>query len=76
MGTGDVGKKTKPDSYKTISDRLESAPSDITFFSDLTPELDAADKAGLKVILANRPGNKPQPANDYRAVATFEGLDL
>jgi len=76
IGTDGVGPKKDPTSYERISDTLRTSPSDITFFSDLTEELDAADKAGLGVVLVNRPGNKEQPANNYKAIESFELITL
>ena len=69
--TADVGLKTESDSYKTVADRIQVGPSEITFLSDRVDELDAAYNAGLDVVQVNRPGNKPQPDRDYKIVTSF-----
>jgi enolase-phosphatase E1 len=47
------------DSYRRIAEELRLAPADAVFISDAVAELDAALAAGMKTILALRPGNRP-----------------
>jgi enolase-phosphatase E1 len=54
-----IGHKIEADSYRRISEELRMAPADAVFISDAVPELDAARAAGMKTILAVRPGNRP-----------------
>ena len=69
-----TGSKTKAQSYKTIAEALRRQPSEIVFISDVVAELDAAKLAGLQTLLCERPGNRPQPENDYRAIDSFDDV--
>ena len=69
-----IGLKTDPASYKKIVMRLECAPAEIVFISDVVRELDAADRAGFRTLLCVRPGNPPQPANRHKVIRTFDEL--
>jgi enolase-phosphatase E1 len=53
-----IGHKIEVDSYRRIAEELRLAPSEILFISDVIAELDAARAAGMKTILAMRPGNR------------------
>lgn len=72
--TSRVGSKMEADSYKRISEKIQTGTNEIMYLSDLTSELDAADKAGCLATLVIRPGNKPVEANKYKAVTSFEQL--
>jgi len=54
-----IGHKIEADSYLRISEDLRLAPAEAVFISDVVAELDAARAAGMKTILAMRPGNRP-----------------
>ena len=69
-----VGAKADPASYARIADAVETPPAAITFVSDITAELDAASKAGMRTVLSVRPGNGPQPPNEYRTITSFDEL--
>lgn len=71
-----TGSKTSPGSYRQIQDCLGLDSSEIVFISDVTAELDAATSAGLQVLLSERPGNRPQPANLYPAIQSFDQISL
>ncbi len=75
FGTTDMGTKYTSDSYKRISDKIQTSPSQIIFLSDTPQELDAADKAGYKSILVVRPGNKPVDGN-YNRVNSFDEVNV
>ena len=49
-----TGPKNSPNSYAAIADRLPVAPSRITFFSDMPPEIIAARQSGLHAIRIDR----------------------
>ena len=66
-----VGSKTDPGSYQKIAGELRSSMLEIVFISDVTSELDAAKAAGLQTLLCLRPGNRPQPANQYESIRSF-----
>lgn len=53
-----IGHKTEADSYRRIAEELRLAPAEAVFISDAIAELDAARAAGMKTILALRPGNR------------------
>lgn len=76
FGTDDVGTKYDPDSYRQISNRMQAAPSDITFLSDVVKELDAANKVGYNVFLVERPGNKPAGEHPYKVARSFDEVNL
>jgi enolase-phosphatase E1 len=70
-----IGHKIEAGSYQRIAEELRLAPAEIVFISDVIAELDAARAAGMKTILATRPGNRPVelPVN-HPAVDNFSTL--
>jgi enolase-phosphatase E1 len=70
-----IGHKIEAGSYQKIAEGLRSAPAEIVFISDAIAELDAASAAGMKTILAMRPGNRPVelPVN-HPTVDSFASL--
>ncbi|HET6977901.1 MAG TPA: acireductone synthase [Pyrinomonadaceae bacterium] len=67
-----VGKKAESDSYRAIAERMQLAPQNILFISDVIDELNAAHDAGMTAWLSIRPGNAPQAnVNDYPELLTF-----
>lgn len=70
-----VGPKVEAESYGRIAEALDVAPGDIVFISDVARELDAAGRAGCRVLLCVRPGNPPQPdATRFQAIGSFDEL--
>jgi len=69
-----IGGKREPASYARIAQAVEMPPSEITFVSDVTAELDAARMAGMRTVLSVRPGNAPQPHNTHRTITSFDDL--
>ena len=69
-----TGPKQDAKSYERIARETDNTPSDVLFISDVVAELDAARAAGMKTVLAMRPGNPPQPKHDHRAVSRFDEL--
>ena len=70
-----IGHKVEADSYRRIADELQLAPAEIVFISDAITELDAARAAGMKTILALRPGNHPvESPVTHPAVTSFSSL--
>jgi enolase-phosphatase E1 len=69
-----TGAKVDESSYRKIADAFNLPPQEILFVSDVTRELDAASAAGFQVVLADRPGNIPQPRHIYRVARTFDLL--
>jgi enolase-phosphatase E1 len=70
-----IGHKIEAGSYLRIAEELRLAPAEILFISDVIAELDAARAAGMKTILATRPGNRPveSPVN-HPALDNFAAL--
>lgn len=76
----EVGHKRAADSYREIARRLERAPSDILFLSDVVEELDAAREAGLRTALIDRREDYPEPrtgeaAHGHRRVERFDRIE-
>jgi enolase-phosphatase E1 len=69
-----TGPKQDAESYRAIAQSFRIAPSEITFISDVTAELDAARLAGMETALCIRAANPIQPADDYPVITTFENL--
>ncbi len=51
-----IGAKREVQSYQNILDELKLAASEVTFFSDIEEELDAAAEIGIKTLHLNRDG--------------------
>ncbi len=68
-----VGGKREVKSYQNIAASLKSEASDITFFSDIKEELDAAQVAGMKTIHVFRDGLQ---LSSHRSITTFADLGL
>jgi len=56
-----TGPKTSEESYHRITNEFHLPASEVLFISDATAELDAAKRAGMRVLLCVRPGNNPAP---------------
>jgi enolase-phosphatase E1 len=70
-----IGHKIEAGSYQRIAEELRLAPAEIVFISDVIAELDAARAAGMKTILATRPGNRPvEPPVYHPSVDNFASL--
>ncbi len=69
-----VGAKREAASYRKIAAELGGEPREVTFFSDVVEELDAASQAGMQAVLTVRPGNREQRENSYLQVRTLEGF--
>ena len=70
-----VGKKGEAESYRRIAESIGVRPEELLFVSDIVAELAAAREAGMKTVLAIRPGNQPQDSADqYPSVHSFDEL--
>ncbi|MDD4973770.1 MAG: acireductone synthase [Bacteriovorax sp.] len=67
-----IGHKRDENSYLNISKELKLDPKEILFLSDISEELDAAKKAGLKTIQLVRLEDVPYTGHDQ--VKTFEDI--
>jgi len=68
-----VGHKREVRSYRNIVEALKTSPQDVTFFSDIAEELDAARAAGLATVQVFREGLAP---SKHRAITSFEEVTL
>lgn len=71
-----VGHKRTSTSYVDIVKSLGvDSPSDVVFVTDIPEEATAAEAAGLRTIIAVRPGNAPLPKDhNFQVVSTFDDL--
>lgn len=70
-----VGKKGDAQSYRRIAEELGLRVEQILFVSDVIEELDAANEAGMKVVLSVRPGNAAQDNVDkYPQIHSFDQI--
>ncbi|CAR28491.1 hypothetical protein ZYGR_0S01220 [Zygosaccharomyces rouxii] len=69
------GKKLESSSYEKIVTQIGVAAEQVLFISDNVKELEAAHAAGVKTLLAIRPGNPPvQENHGFRTVEKFDSL--
>jgi enolase-phosphatase E1 len=68
-----VGGKRAVESYRRIAQELHSDPSDITFFSDIREELDAALGAGMNTRHVFRGLTQESP---HKSITDFTSVDL
>jgi methylthioribulose 1-phosphate dehydratase/enolase-phosphatase E1 len=72
-----AGRKWEPAAYHQITESLGMEPADITFVTDVWAEAHAAKTAGMRVVVAVRPGNAPFIADHgFPTVTTFDDLSL
>lgn len=70
-----IGPKSESQSYAAIAEKLQVAPPEAIFFSDVVRELDAARNAGLQTRLVVREGNAPiVDSHDHETVESFDGI--
>ncbi len=69
-----TGSKKEPESYRKIAGNIGLEPGAILFLSDVEAELDAAAKAGMKVIQVVRE-EALQPPCAFLQVCDFEEID-
>jgi enolase-phosphatase E1 len=69
-----LGAKTAASSYAQIAIKLQIAPSEILFVSDVIAELEAAASAGLQPLLCLRPGRQPPTPSPYPVIHTFDEI--
>ncbi|RLJ71404.1 acireductone synthase [Hydrogenivirga caldilitoris] len=72
-----IGNKKDPESYKRIAKELGLKPEEILFLSDNPEEIEAAAKAGMKVVRFAREGeNEPIKDFPYPQVRSFYEVTL
>ncbi|MCB9507647.1 MAG: acireductone synthase [Myxococcales bacterium] len=60
-----TGPKRESASYRDIAGALGASPASITFWTDNLDEALAAHAAGLRAVIASRPGNAVLPLHDF-----------
>lgn len=66
-----TGGKKEVETYPKIAEELNLNPNEIIFLSDITEELEAADKAGMQTVQLVRPGtdvNWPKSVVDFSEI--------
>ncbi|XP_018008130.1 enolase-phosphatase E1 isoform X2 [Hyalella azteca] len=74
-----VGPKTASESYVKIATSLATPADKILFLTDIVAEARAALAAGMRVVLASRPGNAPVELSDgehFPTVSSFADIVL
>ena len=61
-------------SYRAIADRVDAAPSDILFVSDVVAELDAAATAGLRTALCVRKAGSSFDPGFHPRIESFDEI--
>lgn len=70
-----TGVKSASASYERIAGILKLTAAEVLFISDVTAELDAAQKAGMKTLLSIRPGNPPlSSAGVHPTIRSFDEI--
>ncbi|MBS0456296.1 MAG: acireductone synthase [Proteobacteria bacterium] len=76
-----VGGKREAASYRRIAAELQLPPGEILFLSDVVEELDAAQAAGMRTCLLDRPEDYPTPRDGeathrHRRVESFAQIEM
>ena len=69
-----TGAKRDPVSYRAISRQIDLPAGEILFLSDVTAELEAAQRAGLQTTLCVRPGNAEDESAWAAHVPNFDAI--
>jgi enolase-phosphatase E1 len=67
-----TGPKRSAASYVAVAGALKTPLDDILFISDIPEELEAAQTAGMRCLLAVRPGNAAVPMGKFERMETFD----
>lgn len=73
-----AGYKQERKSYEKIVKEISAPASELTFYSDVTKEVEAATEAGLKAVIVVRPGNAPLSAGDkdkFKVIESFSNVN-
>lgn len=75
-----VGHKQEATSYKNIAKEINVDPEHIVFFSDIPGEVIAAEKAGMKTVILDRPNNPTELTEEirkrFKIIKSFEEVEL
>jgi enolase-phosphatase E1 len=70
----EVGGKTDPKSYRTISVKIRCEPKQVLFISDAIKELEAAESSGIQTVLSTRAGNNTPESARFAVIHSFEEI--
>ncbi|CAI5451570.1 unnamed protein product [Caenorhabditis angaria] len=70
-----IGLKGSSESYTAISQKINIAPNEILFLTDVPAEAEAAKTAGLQTFLVSRPGNANLSDENRVDFKVIESLD-
>lgn len=72
-----AGYKQEKASYEKITKEIGQEAGELTFYSDVAGEVDAAIEAGLKAVVVVRPGNAPLASPErYNIIHSFSVASL
>lgn len=75
-----VGHKQESQSYKNIVQAMKANAEDILFLSDIPNEVIAAEEAGMKVVILDRPNNPTELTESikerFTIAKTFDEIEL
>jgi len=71
-----TGAKQDPESYRQISNAMQTKPAHILFVSDVLAELEAASTAGLSLLFSSRSGNPHRDAGSYPSTETYANVTI
>lgn len=75
-----IGHKQDSQSYKNIAQEIKVNAEEILFLSDIVNEVVAAESAGMKVCILDRPSNPTELTDSVRAnfkiAKTFDEIEL
>lgn len=70
-----IGAKREPSAYRYIAEALALPPAEILFLSDVGAELEAAQEAGMQVVLLSREGAVPA-SETWKSATSFAEIAL
>jgi len=69
-----VGAKQEVSSYTAIAAAMQVRPEQVLFISDVLGELEAAHRAGMAVVLSDRPGNPNRDSGPFERISDYSQL--
>ena len=69
-----VGAKQEVSSYTAIAAAMQVRPEQVLFISDALGELEAAHRAGMAVVLSDRPGNPNRNSGPFERISDYSQL--
>lgn len=69
-----TGPKRQAESYTRIAAEIGRAPQAVLFVTDVLAEAQAAQAAGMRAVIASRPGNAEQPEHTFQVLHRFDEI--